>query len=66
MHPQNEYISYVIYLQVPQLKMPKDFNAALKSSCFKTALAIEWAKDEYSWKIRVHTLFVGLNTKAYL
>ena len=49
---------------------PQDFNAALTSSCFKTALltflAIEWKKDEYSRKIPGHTLFVGLNTKPYL
>ena len=49
---------------------PKDFNVAPKSSCFKTALLkfldIEWKKDEYSRTIKGHTLFVGLNRKAYL
>ena len=53
----------------PDQKRPKDFNSALKSAKFKTALlnfcVKEWHRIPYVEQIRDHTLFVGFGDKAY-
>ena len=53
----------------PEQKRTKDFNAALNSPTFKTALlqffVKEWKRKAYVEQIRGHTLYVGLDEKAY-